>query len=93
MDVGVWSRIGPSEFKIEGTLKSWSVKGKLNKVNVPTLLINGADDEAGDVCVSPFKDGIREGLVEWVTFGNSSHMPFWEEEDKYLKLVSDFLKR
>ncbi|KAG1855270.1 hypothetical protein F4604DRAFT_1685754 [Suillus subluteus] len=41
--------VGPSEFTIAGTLKSWSC---LNQIY--TIIVNGIIDEAQDVCVSPF---------------------------------------
>lgn len=85
-------RLGPSEFDITGTLKNWSVIDKLSNIKVPTLLVNGAEDEAQDVCVAPFQKVIGEELVKWVKFEKSSHVPFWEEQEAYLKTVSEFLK-
>lgn len=37
---------GPSEFTVTGTLKDWSVEKELTRINVPTLFINGENDEA-----------------------------------------------
>lgn len=51
-------RLGPSEFHITGTLKTWSVIDKVHAISVPTLLTNGAADEAQDECVEPFFDKI-----------------------------------
>ena len=85
-------RLGPSEFDITGTLKTWTIVDRLYKIKVPTLLINGAEDEAQDVCVAPFAEGIDASLVKWVKFEKSSHLPFWEEKDAYLQTVTDFLK-
>jgi len=81
--------LGINEFLITGTLKDWSVVPKLGAVHCPTLVINGADDEAADSCVAPLFYGIKR--ARWVTFGRSSHMPFWEEPKKYIQIVSDFL--
>ena len=60
-----------------------------SKIEVPTLLLNGAHDEAGDNCVKPFFKAIPK--VKWFTFANSSHTPHWEEREKYMCLVADFL--
>lgn len=46
-------------------------------------------DISQDFVVKPFFDNIQK--VKWVTFENSSHSPFIEEQDRYMKLVSDFL--
>jgi len=80
---------GPSEFHVIGTLKNWSVVDRLDKIIVPTLLISGRHDEATIACVSPYLHGIKD--VSWHIFGNSSHMPHVEEEQKCLALVAAFL--
>jgi L-proline amide hydrolase len=80
---------GPSEFHVIGTLKNWTVVDRLDKIIVPTLLISGRHDEATIACVSPYLHGIKD--VSWHIFGNSSHMPHVEEEQKCLALVAAFL--
>ena len=30
--------------------------------------------------------------VKWVTFSKSSHMPHWEERERYMQIVGDFLQ-
>jgi pimeloyl-ACP methyl ester carboxylesterase len=72
-----------------GTLKHWSVIPKLGNVSCPTLIINGADDEVQDSCVAPLFYGIKK--AKWVTLGSSSHMPFWEEPEKYFRILGEFL--
>ncbi|KAJ7627661.1 proline-specific peptidase [Mycena polygramma] len=80
---------GPSEFNITGTIKSWTVIDDLHKITVPTLLINGRFDEAQDISVVPFFEKMPK--VKWVQFAESSHMPFFEEKERYLQIVGDFL--
>lgn len=84
----LFCRNGPSEFYVTGLLKDWSVVEEANKIEVPTLLLNGAYDEAADSTVIPFFRAIPR--VKWYTFAESSHTPHWEEREKYMKLVSDF---
>ncbi|KAJ7076113.1 proline-specific peptidase [Mycena belliarum] len=89
-DATVYSTmIGPSEFNITGTLKEWNVVDDLGRIHVPTLLINGRYDDAQDVAVVPFFEKIPR--VKWVQFAESSHMPFFEEKERYLKVLGDFL--
>ncbi|KAI0352886.1 prolyl aminopeptidase-2 [Trametes cingulata] len=80
---------GPSEFHIIGSLKEWTIEDEANQINVPTLLLNGAYDEATDSTVLPLFKAIPK--VKWYTFPESSHMPLWEEREKYMSLVAEFL--
>ncbi|KAJ7260618.1 proline-specific peptidase, partial [Mycena rebaudengoi] len=77
--------IGPSEFNITGTMKAWTVVDDLHKISMPTLLINGRYDDAQDVGVVPFFDKIAS--VKWIQFAESSHMPFFEENTRYMQVV------
>ncbi|OBZ76116.1 L-amino acid amidase [Grifola frondosa] len=51
---------GPSEFHVIGSLKDWSILDEIHKINVPTLLLNGAYDEAQDSTVVPFFKSIPQ---------------------------------
>lgn len=62
---------------------------ELHKIAVPTLVLNGRYDEATDEVVRPLFEHIPR--VRWYTFAESSHMPYWEERERYMKFVSDFL--
>lgn len=62
---------------------------RLRTIACPTLIINSVDDEAQDDCVAPFFKEIPK--VKWVQFAKSSHMPFYEEPDRYAQVVGDFL--
>jgi L-proline amide hydrolase len=80
---------GPSEFHVIGTLKSWTIIDRLERINVPTLLISGRHDEATPAVVQPFADRIRN--ARWEIFENSSHMPHVEETARCLQVVGDFI--
>ena len=71
-------------------LVGWSIIDRLHLIQVPTFVINGRKDIAQDFVVAPFFERIQK--VKWVTFENSSHTPYWEEPERYMQLVSDFLK-
>ncbi|KAI0259603.1 proline-specific peptidase [Gloeopeniophorella convolvens] len=86
-----FTMLGPSEFNITGSLKTWSVLDKIDKIGYPTLLLNGVDDEAQDECVLPFFEKLPK--AKWVQFTNSSHTAFFEEKDRYLQVVGDFLTK
>ncbi len=80
---------GPSEFHVIGSLKNWSIVDRLDRINVPTLLISGRYDEATPATVQPFADKIKD--VRWQIFEYSSHMPHIEETELYMKTVGAFL--
>jgi L-proline amide hydrolase len=80
---------GPSEFHVIGTLRHWSVVDEVGAIDVPTLVVTGAHDEATPATVAPFVEGIPG--ARWEVFADSSHMPHVEEEDRYLQVVGAFL--
>lgn len=80
---------GPTEFHVVGTLSTWSIVERLDRIAVPTLLVSGAYDEAAPACVQPYADRIAD--VRWEVFAESSHMPHIEEREKFMSLVGEFL--
>lgn len=70
-------------------MKTWSVIDRLQHIKCSTLIITGIDDEAQDLCVSPYFEKIQE--VKWIKFMKSSHTPMWEENERYLEVVGTFL--
>ncbi|MDX6505388.1 MAG: proline iminopeptidase [Gaiellaceae bacterium] len=82
---------GPNEYTVTGTLKGWDVIDRLTEIYVPTLITSGRYDECTPALVEPLHDGIAGS--EWVLFEESAHMPYLEEPERYLEVVSEFLKR
>ncbi|KAJ3727360.1 proline-specific peptidase [Lentinula guzmanii] len=72
-----------------GEFGSWSCIGRLDRVLVPTLIINGRKDLAQDFVLQPFFDGIPR--VKWVKMEKSSHMAIWEERERYMFTLAQFL--
>jgi pimeloyl-ACP methyl ester carboxylesterase len=70
-------------------LKHWDSSNKAYKINVETLLINGRYDEVTDLAVAPWFREIAK--VKWHVMENSSHIPHWEERERYMKIVGGFL--
>lgn len=85
------SRNGPSEFYITGSLRTWSVISSLSSISCPTLVLNGAYDEVQDSCVAPFFEHIPR--VKWCVLAESSHMGQYEERNRYMQIVRDFLNQ
>lgn len=81
---------GPSEAYATGTLKGWSALSKLNEIANSVLLLSGKFDEATPAQMqAAYK---RLPNAKWVMFEHSSHTANFEEPEKYLKVVSDFLE-
>ena len=70
-------------------MKTWTIANELHQIKVPTLLINGVNEGADDESMKVFQAGIEN--VRWVKFLRSTHMPHWEERDKHMKIVAEFL--
>lgn len=71
-------------------LHGWNIIKDLDKIKVPTLLLNGRKDIAQDFVVQPFFDRIPK--VKWLTFENSSHTSMWEERERFMDVVERFLE-
>jgi L-proline amide hydrolase len=80
---------GPSEFHCIGTLKDWDITDRLHTIDVPTLLVSGAHDEATPRIVGEIRDRIPG--ARWELFTWSSHMPHVEEPAKFQTVVTAFL--
>lgn len=80
---------GPNEFTITGTIKDFDITDQLHKIRVPTLIITGKYDEVTPRIAEIMHSRIRNSRL--VLFENSSHMPMWEEKDKYLAVIRDFI--
>ncbi|KAJ7191611.1 proline-specific peptidase [Mycena pura] len=80
---------GLSEFCVTGPLKDWSIIAEAHKINVPTLLLNGHYDMAQDSVMTPYFARIPQ--VKWFTFSESSHMAHFEEREKFMEIVGNFL--
>ena len=82
---------GPSEFHVIGSIRDWQSKDRLAEIDVPTLLVSGAHDEATPALQETLREGING--AEWVLFDDSSHMPHVEERERYMQVVGAWLAR
>ena len=87
-------------------MKTWSILDEASKISTPTLLLNGAYDEAADSVIYPFFKSIPH--VKWVQFAvselflkneffpdvkqNSSHMSHLEEPERFSSTVVSFVR-
>ncbi|SJL11181.1 related to proline iminopeptidase [Armillaria ostoyae] len=81
---------GPSEFRVTGSLKTWSIVDILHKIAYPTLYIGSPQDEVQEVAVMPWLSRVPK--IELVKLLNSSHLGMYEEKDRYLWILKGFLE-
>ena len=81
---------GPNEWTMTGALRDWDVRPRLHEIDVPTLVIRGRYDLCTDAIAATLVNGIR-GARE-VVLEESSHTPVLEETDRYLDIVSEFIR-
>ncbi|MGG5260249.1 proline iminopeptidase-family hydrolase [Phycicoccus avicenniae] len=81
---------GPSEFHVTGSLADWSVVDRLDRIDVPTLVVAGRHDEAVPSVWAPFVERIPD--VRSHVFADSSHMPHVEEPAEFTRVVGEFLR-
>ena len=64
----------------------------LSSINVPTLVIAGADDEkvTPPEIVKSISDGIKDSI--FTTIPNAAHLPPFENPEEYNKIVIPFIK-
>ena len=81
---------GPNEFTIMGNMRYWDVTNQLHTIRIPTLVTGGRYDEVSPKVARSIHKGIKKSKL--VTFANSSHLPMWEEREKFITVVQKFLK-
>ena len=69
--------------------ESWSAIDCIPVIDVPVLLINGRYDQAQDSCLLAFFQRLKR--ASWVQFSDSSHMAHYEERERFMEVVGEFL--
>ncbi|KAL4257775.1 peptidase S33 family protein [Pleurotus pulmonarius] len=83
--------VGPSVYHITGNIKTWSIIDKLDKISCPMLLISSPHDFVQPSAITPWFQGVPK--VKWVELQNSTHMPMFEEPERYFDVLVAFLSR
>jgi pimeloyl-ACP methyl ester carboxylesterase len=73
----------------KGTLRDFDVRKDLHQIRVRALVYHGAYDQSQDSVVKPFLDGLNN--VRGVNFEHSSHCRHYEETEKCMDLIREFL--
>jgi len=81
--------LGPSEFTITGTLKTYDATPFLKEVKVPTLYTVGEFDESNPAIIRSHAGMTPGASVEVIP--EAAHITTWDNPDVMLKVVRDFL--
>ena len=82
---------GHNEFLPTGTLSGYEFTERLNEIKTPCLITNGQSDLCSPFVAKTMYDNLPN--AEWELFANSRHMPFVEENEKYIKVLQTWLNK
>lgn len=85
-----WHMWGPNEFNVTGNLRYWNVVPRLSTIKCPTLIITGEHDELTPDLSLEMQKEISDSKL--VIFRGGSHLLMFEQEQKYLSVISEFLR-
>lgn len=80
---------GPNEFTILGNLRYWDVKESVHEIRVPMLIVHGRYDEVSPKIGADIHRRVKGSRL--VVFKKSSHLPFWEERERFMSVLRGFL--
>lgn len=81
---------GPNEYNPTGTLGNFEYRDKIGNIKVPTLITSGLEDLCTPWIAKYMNDAIPGS--KWELFEFSRHMPFVDENEKYLKILSAWMR-
>ena len=82
---------GPNEFCYVGSIKDWNRVPDLHRIRQPALVLCGLHDELTPACSGLIHRNLPDSEIK--VFGNSSHLPFWEEPEEYFAVLKAFLDK
>lgn len=80
---------GQNEFTPSGTLKDFDFLEEIQYIQEPCLIISGLVDLCSPLIAKTMYDRIPNS--KWELFEFSRHMPFIEENEKYIKVLNKWL--
>ncbi|KHS58307.1 MULTISPECIES: proline iminopeptidase [Terrisporobacter] len=81
---------GHNEFSPSGTLAGYEFTDRLHEIEEPCLITNGAIDLCSPYIAKTMYDRIPNS--KWELFQYSRHMPFVEENERYMKVLNEWLE-
>ena len=82
---------GPNEFTPVGNLKDFNYTEKLKNWKVPSLIISGTSDLSSPLVSKTMFDNIPG--ARWELFEDSRHCVFVDQNEKYIKLLIEWMNK
>jgi L-proline amide hydrolase len=83
--------VGPNEWTMTGKLGGWDVRDRVHEITVPVMLTAGRYDMCTPLILEQLRQGFPDALVR--VFENSSHTPYLEESEAFIREIEQFLDR
>lgn len=80
---------GHNEFSPSGTLAGYEFTDRLHEIEEPCLITSGAIDLCSPYIAKTMHDKIPNS--KWELFQYSRHMPFVEEHERYMEVLTEWL--
>ena len=80
---------GASEFVVTGKMKDWEYSDRLDRINIPTLVTSGIDDEATPAISKQIYDGVKDCRWELIP---GTHLCHVEYPELYNSIVEKFME-
>ena len=81
---------GHNEFSPSGTLAGYEFTDRLHEIEEPCLITSGAIDLCSPYIAKTMHDRIPNS--KWELFQYSRHMPFVEENERYIEVLTEWLE-
>jgi proline iminopeptidase len=81
---------GPSEFGIGGRLASWDIKGRLQEITIPALMIGAKHDTMDPAAMEAQSKMVKQG--RYLYCPNGSHLSMWDDQQVFMNGVIQFIK-
>lgn len=80
---------GPNEYNATGSLRDYNYTDRLHEINVPCLITSGTEDLCTPIIAKTMFDRIKNS--KWELFAGCRHMPFVEDNEHYISVLSKWL--
>jgi pimeloyl-ACP methyl ester carboxylesterase len=85
--------LGWSEIWLSTTFRNWNLHAEAARLNCPSLLIQGADDEYGTLAQLAAIEAVAHGPTQRLVLSNCGHAPHRDEPGAVLDAISGFVAR
>ena len=82
---------GDNEFAATGIFKTWEYRDRIGEIKEPSLIINGTNDLCTPLVAKTMYDAIPN--AEWELFEDCRHMCFVEQNDRYCRLLNEWMEK